>query len=187
VPDLTTFPTDLPEPQDDGAAAHLPGLRLPHVSLQSTTGSPVCLDSLGEGRTVIYIYPLTGRPGQDLPRGWDAIPGARGCTPEACGFRDQYEQLLRAGASRVFGLSSQDSEYQREVTDRLHLPYQLLADPELSLAEQLGLPTFEVDGRRFYRRLTLIVRDGAVEHVFYPVFPPNLHAAQVLEWLEEHH
>lgn len=184
--DLTQLPTGLPEPQDDGAAAHLPGLRIPNLTLQSTTGSPVRLNSLGDGRTVIYVYPLTGRPDQELPRGWDAIPGARGCTPEACSFRDHHEELLGAGTSRVFGLSSQDSDYQREVVDRLHLPYQLLADPELTLADQLRLPTFEVDGRRLYRRLTLIVRDGAVEHVFYPVFPPNRHAEQVLDWLKSH-
>jgi peroxiredoxin len=136
---------------------------------------------------VIYTYPLTGRPGQELPSGWDAIPGARGCTPEACGFRDHHEDLLRAGARLIFGLSSQNSDYQREVVGRLHLPYRLLADPELVLADEMRLPTFEADGRRLYRRLTLIVRDGAVEHVFYPVFPPNQHAEEVLRWIKERH
>lgn len=185
MPDLTRLPPDLPQPTNDGAAAHLPGLRVPNVTLESTTGSRVRLDSLGSGRTVIYVYPLTARPDQELPTGWDAIPGARGCTPEACGFRDHHQELLRAGVSRVFGLSSQDSAYQREVVDRLQLPYQLLADPHLALTDEMRLPTFEVDGRRLYRRLTLVVCDGAVEHVFYPVFPPDQHAEEVLEWLEE--
>jgi peroxiredoxin len=181
--DYLSLPADLPVPQDDGAADHLPGMQAPHLHLPSTAGETICLDALGPGRTVLYIYPLTGRPGTDLPEGWDLIPGARGCTPEACGFRDHYQDLLAAGAARVFGLSSQDTDYQREVVDRLHLPFQMLSDPALSLAGALGLPTFQADGVTLYKRLTLILSDGVIEHVFYPVFPPDEHAQQVLSWL----
>ncbi|MFC7647821.1 peroxiredoxin [Streptosporangium lutulentum] len=134
---------------------------------------------------MIYVYPLTGRPDADLPRGWNAIPGARGCTAEACDFRDHHRELTAAGAARVFGLSSQDGEYQREVVERLHLPFSMLADPRLRLASELDLPTFEADGMTLYKRLTLIIRDGVIEHVFYPIFPPNEHAQQVLTWLRE--
>ncbi|MDQ0377986.1 peroxiredoxin [Amycolatopsis thermophila] len=182
---FTNLPADLPVPEDDGAAAHLPGARVPPLELRATDGETVRLDALA-GRTVVYAYPLTGRPGTDLPEGWDAIPGARGCTPEACAFRDHHEDLLAAGAAGVFGLSSQDSDYQREAVERLHLPFRLLADPALSLARALGLPTFETAGLTLYKRLTLIVRDGVVEHVFYPVFPPDEHAGQVLAWLRAH-
>jgi peroxiredoxin/DNA-binding transcriptional MerR regulator len=185
VTELTVLPDNLPVPDDDGGAAHLPGAPMPGLTLPATAGSTVRLDALGRGRTVIYIYPLTGRPEADLPRGWDSIPGARGCTPEACGFRDHHAELLRAGASRVLGLSSQDAGYQREVVERLRLPYQLLSDPEHELADRMGLPTFEVDGQRLYRRLTLVVCRGLVEHVFYPVFPPDKHAQEVLAWFEE--
>jgi peroxiredoxin len=132
---------------------------------------------------VLYIYPLTGRPGTDLPEGWDSIPGARGCTPETCGFRDHFRDLLEVGAGRVYGLSSQDTGYQSEVAERLHLPFDMLSDPALSLADALGLPTFEVNGMRLLTRLTLIVRNGDIEHVFYPIFPPSEHAEQVLTWL----
>jgi peroxiredoxin len=181
--DLTQLPSDLPVPQDDGAADHLVGRAAPDLTLRSTSGEDVRLSSLGPGRTVIYLYPMTGRPGTDLPQGWDDIPGARGCTTEACDFRDHHAELLDAGADRVFGLSSQDGDYQREAVDRLGLPFALLSDPGLSLARVLDLPTFEVDGAPLYSRLTLVIRDGAVEHVFYPVFPPNEHARQVLGWL----
>ncbi|MER7178673.1 redoxin family protein [Streptomyces hyaluromycini] len=183
--DYTSLPADLPVPEDDGAAAHLPGTKLPRLELPGTDGATVRLDALGAGRTVIYIYPLTGRPGVDLPDGWDSIPGARGCTPETCGFRDHYQDLLAAGAGGVFGLSSQETDYQREVAERLHLPFQMLSDPARSLAQELGLPTFETNGLTLYKRLTLIVRDGVIEHVFYPIFPPNEHAAQVLAWLRD--
>ncbi|MBO8199976.1 redoxin family protein [Streptomyces smyrnaeus] len=183
--DFTTMPADLPVPEDDGAAAHLVGTKVPHLELQGTGGKAVRLDALGAGRTVIYIYPLTGRPGVDLPDGWDSIPGARGCTPQACGFRDHFRDLLAAGADSVFGLSSQDTAYQHEVVERLHLPFEMLSDPARSLAQQLGLPTFETAGLTLYKRLTLIIRDGVIEHVFYPVFPPNEHAEQVLAWLRK--
>ncbi|MBO0805518.1 MAG: peroxiredoxin [Nocardiopsaceae bacterium] len=181
------LPADLPIPQDDGAADHLPGTAVPRLDLPSTTGETVRLDALGSGRTVVYIYPLTGRPGTDLPQGWDLIPGARGCTPEACGFRDHHQDLLAAGAARVFGLSSQDTGYQREATERLHLPFPMLSDPALKLADALGLPTFQADGLTLYKRLTLIIRDNVIEHAFYPVFPPDEHAGQVLAWLRENH
>ncbi|MGX1673337.1 redoxin family protein [Streptomyces sp. NPDC055400] len=183
--DYTSVPADLPVPEDDGAAAHLPGTKVPHLVLQGTGGTAVRLDALGNGRTVIYIYPLTGRPGVDLPDGWDSIPGARGCTPEACGFRDHYQDLLAAGADGVFGLSSQETDYQREVVERLHLPFQMLSDPARSLAQELSLPTFVTSGLTLYKRLTLIIRDGVVEQVFYPIFPPNEHADQVLTWLRD--
>ncbi|TMR97428.1 MerR family transcriptional regulator [Nonomuraea basaltis] len=176
----------LVEPEDDGAAAHLAGRSLPALPLPATDGTTVDLAALGAGRTVLYLYPLTGRPGVDLPDGWDAIPGARGCTPEACGFRDHHEELREAGAARVFGLSSQSGEYQRELVDRLRLPFRMLADPGFAVRDALKLPTFEADGMILYRRLTMIVRDAAIEHFFYPVFPPDQHAGQVMAWLQAH-
>ena len=180
-----TLPADLPTPEDDGAADHLPGTKAPKIALCNTAGKEIRLDSLGARRTVVYIYPLTGRPGVDLPEGWNSIPGARGCTPETCGFRDHFQDLLEAGAGRVYGLSSQDTDYQHEVVERLGLPFDMLSDPTLSLADTLGLPTFEADGTRLFKRLTFVVRDGVIEHAFYPVFPPNEHAEQVLTWLRE--
>ncbi|WP_129842181.1 redoxin family protein [Streptomyces sp. RFCAC02] len=182
--DRTSLPAGLPVPEDDGAAAHLPGMEMPHLELRGTDGATVRLDALGAGRTVLYLYPLTGRPGTDLPEGWNAIPGARGCTAEACGFRDHHQDLHAAGAARVFGLSSQDTDYQREVTERLRLPFRMLSDPARDLGRALHLPTFRTaDGPTLYKRLTLIVRDDLIEHVFYPVFPPDEHADQVLAWL----
>jgi peroxiredoxin len=183
--DYLHLPADLPEPTDDGAAAHLPGRRLPSLSLVSTDGNSVTLSALGPGRTVVFVYPLTGRPGTALPKGWDSIPGARGCTPEACGFRDHFHALLDAGARRVYGLSSQDSAYQYEAVQRLDLPFEMISDPDLNLANALALPTFTVERRTLFRRLTLVIRDEVIEQVFYPVFPPNEHAAQVLTWLRD--
>lgn len=184
--DWSTLPADLPVPQDDGAADHLVGRRLPPVVLPATDGRAVDLGALGEGRTVIYVYPRTGVPGVDNPPGWDEIPGARGCTPQSCSFRDHHADLLAAGAARVHGLSSQDTAYQQEAATRLHLPFSLLADDGLDLAREPGLPTFDVAGLRLYRRLTMVVLAGAVEHVWYPVFPPDGHAAEVLAWLRDH-
>lgn len=185
--DYTVLPDNLPVPQDDGAADHLTGTQLPALTLPASDGRAVDLAALGAGRTILYLYPLTGRPGTDLPEGWDSIPGARGCSTEACDFRDHYADLQRAGVSRVFGMSSQAPAYQAEVVDRLHLPFAMVSDEELALAEALRLPTFSAPGHeRLYSRLTLVVRDSVIEHVFYPIFPPNTHAQQVLDWLTDH-
>ncbi|NKX54999.1 peroxiredoxin [Arthrobacter mobilis] len=185
--DFTQLPENLPVPADDGAAAHLPGLAMPALALPTSSGGAVDLADLGPGRTVIYLYPLTGRPGADLPEGWDAIPGARGCSTEACDFRDHFQLLRQAGAGRVYGMSSQDPAYQDEVVQRLRLPFVMLSDEALALAEALTLPTFAAPGHaRLYARLTLVVHGGVIEHVFYPVFPPNTHAQQVLGWLRAH-
>lgn len=179
------LPPDLPQPEDDGAAGHLPGRLLPSVTLRGTDGSTVALDQLRAGRTIIYCYPLTGGADVELPQHWDAIPGARGCTNEACDFRDHHADLLAAGAVAVYGLSSQSSDYQAELVDRLHLPFPMLSDPDLRLATDPGLPTFHADTMTLYRRQTLVVREGGIEHVFYPVFPPDQHASEVLAWLRE--
>lgn len=183
-PDLSTLPAGLPVPVDDGAADHLPGRRMPSLTLPTSDGSELDLAGLGTGRAVIYLYPLTGRPGVELPEGWEEIPGARGCTSEACDFRDHFQDLRDAGVGAVYGLSNQSVDYQAEAADRLRLPFPMLSDPDFLLAEALRLPTFDAPGEgRLYSRLTLIVRDGRIEHVFYPIFPPNLHAQQVLAWL----
>lgn len=181
--DYLDLPDNLPVPEDDGAAEHLPGRPMPALELAATDGSTVALAGLGPGRTVLYLYPMTGRPGVPLPERWDEIPGARGCTPESCGFRDHHAELREAGARAVYGLSSQSTEYQREAAQRLALVFPLVSDPGLALARALALPTFVADGERLYRRLTMIVTDGAIEHVFYPVFPPDGHASEVLTWL----
>ena len=176
------LPEDLPVPTDDGAADHLPGIQIPSVPLSSTAGETVDLSALS-GRTVVYCYPMTGRPGSDLPSGWDEIPGARGCTPQSCSFRDHHAELQALGA-RVFGLSTQDTEYQREATQRLHLPFALLSDEDLAFADTLRLPTFEVDDMVLLKRLTLIIKDGRIEKVIYRVFPPDRSAQDVVGWLE---
>jgi peroxiredoxin len=177
------IPENLPEPTDDGASDHLPGARVPSVSLMSTSGAPVDLSAL-PGRTVVYCYPLTGRPDGELPQGWDEIPGARGCTPQSCAFRDHHEELRTLGA-RVFGLSTQSTGYQQEAVDRLHLPFELLSDGDLGFAEALGLPTFDVEGMVLLKRLTMIINDGSIEKVFYPVFPPDKNADEVIWWLRQ--
>ena len=176
------LPKDLPVPQDDGACNHLAGMTLPPIGLPSTRGRVVDLSRLA-GTAVVYIYPRTGRPDQELPTGWNAIPGARGCTPQSCAFRDHYEELQRAGADHVYGLSAQDSAYQREAVERLHLPFEPLSDAGLELAGALNLPTFEVGGMTLIKRITMIVRDGRIEKVFYPVFPPDQDAERVLSWI----
>jgi len=180
--DPTRLPEDLPSPVDDGAADHLLGRRVPALTLPGTSGDPLDLSVL-TGRTVVYAYPRTGRPDEaPLVEDWDTIPGARGCTPESCAFRDHHAALRAAGAG-VVGLSTQDPDYQREAATRLHLPYPLLSDADLALTRALDLPTFEAAGQVLLRRLTLLVRDGVVEHVWYPVFPPDSHPQEVLSWL----
>jgi peroxiredoxin len=181
----TTYPSDLPVPENDGAAEHLVGLIVPAVALPSTDGGQVDVAKL-KGQTVLYAYPKTGIPGQALPDGWDAIPGARGCTPEACAFRDHFAELKAAGANHVFGMSTQGTGYQKELQERLHLPFPILSDAKLDFAGALGLPTFQAWGDTLLKRITLIIRDSAIEHVFYPIFPPDAHAEEVLAWLRNH-
>jgi peroxiredoxin len=178
---LLDLPADLLVPVDDGACDHLPGMRLPSLPLPATDGSMVDLSML-PGRSVVYVYPRTGRPDQPLPTGWDDIPSARGCTPQSCAYRDLAAELGALGA-RVFGLSTQDTAYQQEAAARLHLPFPLLSDERLELTTALFLPSFEVDGMTLIKRLTLIIDDGAIETVFYPVFPPDADAANVATWL----
>lgn len=179
---LSQRPDHLPLPIDEGGASHLEGAFLPDLNLASTDGASVNPARL-KGQWVLYIYPMTGRPDIPLPEGWDAIPGARGCTPQACGFRDHYAELKQLNAG-VFGLSTQQTtEYQREARDRLHLPFQLLSDSALLMKAALGLPTFRVAGMLLYKRLTLIAQDGQIRKLFYPVFPPDRNAHDVLAWL----
>jgi peroxiredoxin len=178
---LSELPKDLPRPIDDGAASHLTGMSLPKLALQATSGAAVDIGGL-EGRVVIYVYPMTGRPGAPLPEGWASIPGARGCTPQSCAFRDHYRELQSLDA-RLFGLSSQSTEYQKEARDRLQLPFELLSDEKRQLKERLRLPTFVAAGMELYKRLTMIAVDGRIEKVFYPVFPPDRNAGEVLAWL----
>ena len=178
------LPADLPVPEDDGAAAHLPGMAMPDVALPATAGGAVNLAAAGRPRAIVYVYPMTGTPGVPLIEGWDQIPGARGCTPESLGFRDHYQELTGLGAE-IFGLSSQDPAEQAEAAARLALPFPLLSDSGLVLAGRLGLPTFSAGGVVRYKRLTLVLSQGRIEHVFYPVFPPDRHAAEVLAWLRQ--
>ncbi|HRN85235.1 MAG TPA: peroxiredoxin [Hyphomicrobium sp.] len=173
----------LPVPEDDGATAHLAAVRLADIALPSTEGGSVSLAQL-PGRTVLFVYPMTGTPGVALPDGWDAIPGARGCTPHACAFRDLHAELREAGASSVFGLSTQALEEQKATVERLHLPFPLLSDADLAFARALSLPGMEVSGKAMIKRMALIIDDGTVAHVFYPVFPPDRNAADVLAWLK---
>jgi peroxiredoxin len=182
IHDPNVLPEDLPVPEDDGAADHLAGSAMASVGLPATGGGVVDLSRL-PGTTVVYIYPRTGLPGHEMPAGWDSIPGARGCTPQSCGFRDHFAELKRAGADAVYGVSTQSSDYQREARDRLKLPFELLSDERLELARALRLPTFEVDGMTLLKRMALILRDGRIVRVFYPVFPPDRNAEDVLAWL----
>ena len=180
--DPNVLPAELPAPQDDGAARHLAGMRLPSLVLAATDGSNVDLSKLS-GRTVVYVYPRTGVPGQPLPEGWNEIPGARGCTPQSCGFRDHFGELKRLGVVRVFGLSTQDTAYQREAVERLHLPFPVLSDERLALARALDLPMFTTSGMTLLKRMALIIDDGVISKVFYPVFPPDKNAEEVIAWL----
>jgi peroxiredoxin len=171
-------------PIDDGATRHLVGSRAASISLPSTDSGLVDLSAL-RGRTVVYAYPRTGRPGVDNPDGWDMIPGARGCTPQACSFRDHYAELKALRVDHLFGLSTQDLEYQMEAVERLHLPFPILSDEGLVLTQAMSLPTFQTEGMTLLKRLTLIIDDGEVAHVFYPVFPPDRSASDVIDWLSK--
>ena len=185
VPQKDAFynlPPNLPVPKDDGAAKHLTGMSVPAITLVSTGNHRINLAELARVRTVLYCYPRTGAPGQPVPKHWDDIPGARGCTPESCGFRDHYHGL-EALHVRVFGLSTQTTEYQREVVERLHLPFEILSDANFAVTDALRLPTFEFEGVRLLKRLTLVLSNGKIEKVFYPVFPPDKHAEEVIAWL----
>jgi len=181
--DPKVLPPDIPAPQDDGAADHLSGMRLPDIALPATDGRRVSLAAL-KGRTVVYIYPRTGVPGQALPDGWDTIPGARGCTPQSCGFRDHFADLQKRGVAHLFGLSTQDTAFQQEAANRLHLPFAILSDETLAFARALTLPTFDVAGMTLLKRMALVIDDGVITKVFYPVFPPDRNAADVIAWLQ---
>ena len=178
------LPPNIPAPQDDGAARHLAGMKLPDIALPATAGAAVNLAKL-KGRTVVYIYPRTGVPGQDLPTGWDAIPGARGCTPQSCGFRDHFGELQRLGVAQLYGLSTQDTAYQQEAANRLHLPFAILSDDKLAFTRALKLPTFSVDGMTLLKRMALVIDDGVISKAFYPVFPPDKNAEEVIAWLQK--
>jgi peroxiredoxin len=185
--DIHTLPDDLPVPTDDGACDHLAGMVLPSIPLSSTDGQTIDMAALG-GTTVVYIYPRTGRPDQPGSAAWDAIAGARGCTPQSCGFRDHYAKLRSLGVSAIFGLSTQTTDYQREAVERLHLPFPLLSDSRLIFTHTLRLPTFEFEpygheSSTHVKRMALVIRDGRIEKVFYPVFPPDRNAEDVMEWL----
>lgn len=178
TPDWST----LPAPEDDGAAKHLPGMSVPPIPLAATDGATVDLSTL-PGLSVVFAYPRTGRPGEPNPDGWEAIPGARGCTPQTCAFRDYFAELQSLGVQHLYGLSTQDTAYQRELAERLRLPFVILSDEKLALTRALRLPVFETHGMTLLKRLALILRDGVIEHVFYPVFPPDQNAADVIAWL----
>src|SRR5881396_655463 len=180
---LNQLPPNLPRPQDDGGARHLKGMALPDLELPSTANRRVNLSKIGTPRIVVYAYPMTGQPGKALPAGWDDIPGARGCTPETCGFRDHHKDLAKLHAE-VFGVSTQSTEYQQEMVKRLEVPFDVLSDEHFALTKALRLPTFTVEGMTLLKRLTLVVTNGQIEHVFYPVFPPDTHAEEVIAWLK---
>ncbi|MBI3129178.1 MAG: peroxiredoxin [Candidatus Tectomicrobia bacterium] len=180
--DIMHVPPGLPIPVDDGACRHVPGMSLPSLYLPTTGGRAVNLAEM-PGRTVVYVYPRTGHPDREPPTGWDEIPGARGCTPQSCAFRDHYQELRELNAA-LFGLSTQDTLYQREAARRLRLPFELLSDKMLAFQRALRLPTFEIEGMILLKRATLIAREGWIEKVFYPVFPPDRNAEDVISWLK---
>jgi peroxiredoxin len=179
---FSQLPKDLPVPIDDGAANHLAGLFLPDIELCATNGEIVSLNKL-MGKYVIYIYPMTGQPNIALPQGWDSIPGARGCTPQSCSFRDHADELAKLN-TKTFGLSTQTTEYQLEARNRLHLPFELLSDASLALKKSLGLPTFYVGNFELYKRLTMVIENNRIIKTFYPVFPPDKNVDDVIEWLK---
>src|SRR5215204_92305 len=180
--DSNVLPTGIAAPPDDGAASHLPGSKLPAVALGATDGTHVDLSKL-RGRSVVYVYPRTGVPGQPLPEGWDAIPGARGCTPQSCSFRDHFTKIKSLGVAHVYGLSTQDTPYQREAAERLKLPFPVLSEANLELARALNLPTLSAAGMILLKRMALVIDDGVITKVFYPVFPPDKNAEEIVAWL----
>lgn len=184
IKDLNTLPANLPVPMDDGACDHLPGLVLPAVELTSTTGETVDLAACA-GTLVVYFYPMLGRPNSPPLIGWNEIPGARGCTPQSCAFRDSYAELKQLGVE-VYGVSAQPLADQQEAHARLHLPFRLINDTQLTLARALRLPTFEYGGMCLIKRLTIVATDGVIRKVFYPVFPPDRNAGEVIDWLSAH-
>ena len=177
------LPPNIPVPRDDGAANHLAGAKLPDIALAATDGAQVNLSKL-KGRTVVYVYPRTGVPGVDTLPGWDQIPGARGCTPQSCSFRDHFGELKRLGVAQLYGLSTQDTAYQQEAVTRLHLPFAILSDEKLALTKALKLPTFTISGMTLLKRMALVIDDGFIAKVFYPVFPPDKSAAEVVARLQ---
>ncbi len=183
--DLHKVPEGLPQPGNDGACDHLLRMTMPPIFLPSTSGKSVSLaDASCENRVIVYCYPRTGTPNTTLPPGWNDIPGARGCTPESCAFRDHWQELQALQAD-VFGLSTQTTEYQQEMVERLHLPFAILSDADLALTQSLRLPTFAEAGMVLIKRLTLVLTQSKVEHVFYPIFPPDKHAEEVIAWLKK--
>jgi len=180
--DYGELPPNLPVPEDDGGADHLTGMALPEVTLPSTLGGTVDLSEPSRNRLVAYVYPRTGTPGQPSPAGWDDIPGARDCTPQSCAYRDGLAELTSLGAT-VLGISAHSPGEQSEFAGREHIPFPLLSDSDLHLRDALRLPTFEVEGMILYKRLTFIAEGGKIAKVFYPVFPPDRNAADVLAWL----
>ncbi len=182
---LSRLPDNLPIPDNDGACDHLRGLFVPSLSLPATTGEIIDLRAESNNhRIIVYCYPMTGDPNKPLPNNWDIIPGARGCTPQSCAFRDHYKELQNLDAS-VYGISTQTTSYQQEMVQRLHLPFPVLSDADLIFIKALNLPTFCVEGMTLVKRVTLILSKGMIEHIFYPVFPPNENAEQVVKWLKE--
>ena len=181
---LNQLPADLPVPQDDGSTNHLKGMRLPNISLNATNGKAVNLGDI-KGKLVIYCYPMTGQPNVDLPNGWDQIPGARGCTPQSCSFRDHYQELQSLGAE-VIGLSVQTTEYQKEMVDRLHLPFPVVSDANYQFQKALNMPTFVTAGMTLLKRVTLIANNGVIEAVHYPIFPSDSDPVWVIDYLKGH-
>ena len=177
--DPYVLPPNLPAPEDDGAADHLAGLELPSLVLESSQG-PVDVSQF----EVLYVYPRTGKPGVPSPEGWDEFPGARGCTPQSCSFRDHFGELKQLGVAHIFGLSTQHTDFQREAVERLHLPFPVLSDADLKLARAIRLPTFTIAGMTLLKRMALVIEDGVIEKVFYPVFPPDKNAEEVVAWLK---
>ncbi len=180
--DLMNLPSNLPIPEDDGACDHLSGMRVPSIQLLSTAERMVDLALESKKPTVVFIYPRTGEPNKPAPSDWDLIPGARGCTPQSCGFRDLHKEFEREGFN-VYGLSSQDSDYQKEFARRNHIPFEILSDKDFKFTDALNLPTFKYNSVRLIKRMAFILQDGKFKKVFYPVFPPNENAEAVLQWV----